>query len=517
MRYRLAILLALLATLPARAGDVLDSPEALVPADMPVFVKGVGLEALQGHLDAFCNKFPGPASRKVRSFAGPLLGRPFLVAADGTRPWGIAWGEGGEFGYEPVFLIPVEDAEAFQKALRAGMERAECRIVRGYALVSRDKEFLARFKEDLSESLKPSPLHEDLVVSFSPSAVKYEETLLAYLLSERFPERHDSILAGLYRADAWSAQVDRIHLGLTIGADGLHASARIRPVSGSRLSSLLASQKPGPVRWAGLAPAGSALFVETRLDPEGWAALMNFLTKQRDSATLALRTLREMGSGDSCLALFRGEQGWQAQGVLRPSDPERAQRFLDAEAVAWGNWLGHALGRGLSLSAEALPSREVEKLSLQPFVLTGAVEEGSGPPWSAFFPAGPRRIDAGVASSGGLLVGAAGPEAHTRLLSTAVPLGEGLEPRVATSWAPLLAALPADLNAACLVSLGGLLELAARGWPGVLPESASFPEAPVAFSFACRDGEGEATAVVPAKTLTELLEFRAKVAGQKGE
>ena len=311
-------------------------------------------------------------------------------------------------------------------------------------------------REDLPETIKPSALQEDLVVHFDPRTA-WLQGLLRPPASGISPA--ETRFPSLY------AQFDAaLDPGRARDPSGPHAfrrgPPRLRPDPSRRaaqLSSLLATQKPGPVRWAGLAPAGSAFYVETRLDAGG----------------LGRPSTGDLGAAGPPGRPSHGRSGnWVPGTPVSPCSTGRAGRPRGvaplgsrSRAPAFPGRRGHRLGRRLDRPGPGpgpvpvpwrpcLPGRSADQSPS--FVVTGAVENASVPALGRLLPRRLRRIDAGVASSGALLVAATGPRTHRGSSPRPSPWAKGLEPRVASPWTLPAGALPPDANAAALLSLGRL-------------------------------------------------------------
>jgi hypothetical protein len=473
---------------------VLASPEALVPADAPCFVRGIGLETLQAHLDAFCNKYPSALSMALRLRLGPVLSRPYLVAADGTRAWGAVF-LAPDLREEPVWLLPVEDEGAFRQAAAACLEGVRVRFVRGYALLGKDEAILDRLGCE-GAGLAPSPLASDVVVRLNPAAFRGRglEGFLAPLLS-RLPLRCRGLLADL------GLQVSALEAGCTLGERGAEMTFRLQSVPGSGLADFLSRQVAKPLRWIGLASSEAAVVAECHVDTRGARSLLDVLAAM-DPMGAALAPVKDFCGGDALLTMFPGEPGWQVQAVCRLAEVREGERFLEHGLPGLLKAVSEASG-GLDCSSQVQVGREEGALKLQEAVVTLAAKEGQeGWPWKSLLGEDARHLPFAGAVSKDLCVVALGSEAGDRVLATAPSLGQGLVPTISEAHAALLEGLPGEANAWVILSVGRMLSLLGRTHPGLVPGR------PVSGSLAlalCCEGEAAlGSLVVPGEVLGEL-------------
>lgn len=446
---------ACLAFLPAWGDEEapLSAPEALAPAGAAWFLRGTGLEALQAHLDAFCNKFPCGFTAGIRLKAGPWLGRPALVAADGTRPWAILSLDPEPRPEALVFLVPVEDPEAFRHALAD--EGLQVRLVRGYALVGREAALLDGLGGP-EAPLPPPVLRDDLVLRLGPGALR--------ALPDRMPEAFGELVRSLPPLAALEA-------GCSFGEEGMRLSLHAQPEAGGALARLLAAQPLSPPRWLGLAPAGAALAAESRLDPAAAGACLDWMEgRWQGEAAPLLRCLRAAWAGEAFLTLFLEEAGWQAQGLGRPADAGEAK----AAAAEAGS--GRLPGIDLAWTCDPVAAGSF-RLRLEP--------KGEGKPAEVVLQG---------AFSQGWILAAAGPGSRLPSIE-ALPSPE-----------PLPKTLPDRGSLFILASLGRLAGLLGRLDPGLAPEG--LPELRVAGCLRCEGGAAELRVAVPGKTLVELSSIR---------
>lgn len=481
---------------PAHAPEsVLASPEALVPADAPCFVRGTGLETLQAHLDAFCNKHPSALSGALRLRLGPVLSRPYLVAADGTRPWGAVFLDPDRME-EPVWLLPVEDADAFRQAVAACLDGVHVRFARGYAILGRDEALMDRIARE-GPGLVPSPLASDVVARLDPSACRGStlEGILTPLLS-RLPPGCRGLLAEL------GSQVSGIEAGCTLGDQGAEMTFRLQSVPGSGLADFLSRQVPQPSRWIGLAPSGAAVVAECHVDARGARSLLDGLAAL-DPMGLVLAPVKAFCGGDALLTVFPGEPGWQAQAVCRLAEVRRGECFLEGALPGLLKAVSEASG-GLDCSSQDKPGREEGALKLKEAVVTLAAREGRRP-WEALLGEDARHLPFAGAVSKDLCVVALGSEAGERVLATAPSLGKGLVPKVSEAHAALLDGLPGGANAWVILSVGRALSLLGRAHPGLRPGRPM--SGSLALALRCEGEEARVSLRVPGEVLGELSEW----------
>ncbi len=496
---RWLLLLCMLVAAEAPAGEpaqvseaVLASPETLVPADAPCFVRGVGLEMLQAHLDAFCNKYPSALSGALRLRFGPVLSRPYLVATDGTRAWGAVLLD-PDRTEELVWLLPVEDADAFRQAVTACLEDVHVRFVRGYALLGRDEALLDRIGRE-GEVLAPSPLASDVVVRLNPAACRGSrlEGFLAPLLS-RVPSRCLGELAAL------GLQVSALEAGCTLGERGAEMTLRLQSVPGSELAGFLSRQVPGPSRWMGLASSGAAVVAECHVDAPGARFLLDGLAAM-DPMGAVLSPVKEFCGGDALVAVFPGEPGWQVQAVCRLEEVRKGERFLEHGLPGLLKSVSESSG-GLACSSQPRPDREEGTLTLRESMVT--LTPGEGPrPWRALLGEDARRLPFASAVSKDLCVMVLGSEAVARVLATAPSLGQGLVPKLPEAHAALLEGLPEEANAWVILSLGRAFSLLGRAHPGLVP-GRPVPGS-LALALRCEGEEARVSLRIPGEVLGEL-------------
>ena len=472
---RLPLLLPFLACLSLGAAaeePALAAPEALVPADAACFVRGEGLERLKTRLDAFCASLPPALALPLRLSTGTALARPLIAAADGARPWGLvimdaARPEGPE---GLALLLPVDDPELF-RAVSASLVGIQVRLVRGYAALGADAALLDRIAKGGGGIPAPA-LQESVVARFRPAAMA-ALPLLRRAWAGAMASLPPALAEGLSaRLPDLAAQLDAVELGVSPGESGLRLGLRLRFCPGSQLAALASAQKSRAPHWTGLAPPGAALSAEVHVDAAAGAAGARLLLPSSPSSPARMtEALAASCAGDGALAVFRGDRGWQAQAVLKVTDPKAAARFLAEGFQELGARFGTACEMEFPVDAGSLHCQQARLV----------------PPGLAV---------AGTVSRD-LLVAAAGPESLERVKVTAEPLGDGLEPRVAPDLAAAMELLPPEASAYALctpASLGALLSrLGGRplhGGAGV-----------VGAACRCEGGEAEFTMVVPGGAL----------------
>lgn len=461
-------LLLLAAVSAEEAPPLLLSPEALVPPGTACFLKGAGFESLQAHLDAYCNRHPSPFASALRLQAAPRLGRPFLVAADGARPWGMMLADLAR-PQDRVWILPVEDVDAFRSALPVSLQAMPMKVVRGYAVLGADAALVERAGSG-GEGVLPLTLPCEVAVRVDPAA-----------LAARFPALGRVL-----------AEVRGLEAGVQIGERGLTLRLRALPKEGTSLADMLGSAEPRRMLWTGLAPEDAAFSAECALSPAGsrvlldrLAGLLPFMAPAADLAPLC--------AGDLMLAAYPATTGWQAQAVCRVRDAGKAEPFLSRALVERLNGIAPKDGP-LELSCDDMALREADRLALRETLVHGIAPAGAGRPWEALFGPGGRRVALAGALADDLLVMAAGGQAGERVAETAGPLRQGLVPKPSPGAAALLERLPAELNACVVLDLAGIRALLAESWPGLsaLPASGR-----AAAGLRCLEGAAEIEVVMP--------------------
>ncbi|GEM_PF-4575717 len=483
---------------PVPSTTPLLSPEALIPSDAGMVLRGAGLERIQSQIDAFCNRFPCALATRLRQGASGILSRPWLVAADGTRPWAIVFPRTGTgTTADPVFLLPVEDAEALRQAVASSMPGAQVRVLQGYALVGRDAVLLDRLAHPEAGGQAPgiSPT-EDLTLRVGAQTL---QDLAASRLKDLPPPAAET-------ARALLAQTASIEAAFAFGEEGLRVTLRLKPVAGSRLEAVLARQSAHPVRWLGLASEGAAVALETHLDPEASGACLRLLERLKPSTGGKVGALLSaLWDGEACLTCFRTEAGWAGQVVSRASDPERAQALMEGTLWADGSafpdpWLERiwTCRRGPWIEGEP---------RLRRLTLDAEPPEGAGPEAALSLP---------LAASAGedLLVATVGPDCEERLVKTAGPLARKMETRVSPATARLLALASAGTAAGNKAggNLGNLWLLASPRHARLLlarldgknPEPPAVEAASLAACLRCAEGGVELNVLLPGEVLADL-------------
>lgn len=434
-------LLAALAPLPC--------PEYLAPRDVPCLVRGAPLEDFRSHLEALLASHPSGLADALRLRLGPALNQPHLLAADGTRPWAVAL----EGGTRAVWMIPVEDEAAFREAAAASLPGMRIRFERGYALMSRDEAFLARFgEEEGAERQDPLPGTSDLKLRL------------------RLPEGLDFLPETLRK---WASDLDAVEAGLTLRPDGLSASALLKPRRDSDLETRLETLEPQRARWLGLAPPGAALAAELHGEAKTFAWLMT-LAGIRGGA---FPVLEEMGVEAAALTAFRSGDAWAGQLVCRCRSEVRLPRLRESLGDGFEAW-GVPVHAGEPSADEAAGTLSVELLRKE------------------------TQFSVHASLAGRLLVAAAGPDAAARVAATASALRQGPEPGLTPEDAALLKALPERVNAVVLLSPAQL--------------AGARPGAPDRFAASLTGLQGEGALVrveIPGSSLAALYAFWQK----KGE
>ncbi len=470
---------------PTPVAGLLAGPEALIPPDAQLVFRGAGLERLQSQIDAFCNRFPCALATRLRQKAADVLSRPWLVAADGTRPWAAVC---PRLGDEPAFVLPVEDAQALRQAVAASFPEAQVRTLKGYAVVGRDAALVERLAHP-PDAAPTSAFAEDLSIHLGGGALRaLAEPRLALLPASA---------ADLVRS--FLAQASGMDTSCSFGEAGLKVTIRLLPVPGSRLEALLARQSPQPARWLGLAPEGAMLALETHLDADASGACLRALERVRPSeGGKAAALLTGLWDGEACLACFHHDSGWIGQAVCRPPDPGRAEGLLEGSVWADGSafrdpWTGRIwrCQRG-EWTEEKEGEPRLRRLLVSADPPEGAAE-GTG-------------LSAGVAACflEGLLVTVAGRDAQDRLVKTAPPLAKKMEARLSPAAERLLEGLPSrTANLWLLLCPRQALALLGRLRGG---EAAALPaDAPsLAACLRCGEGRAELDLLLPGEVLADL-------------